>query len=222
MEYSKWSEYFSLVFITCFALLHCSHSPGLCFCVLALLVVISQRNMLQTISIIVIAVIVGMVVIAASLSHSFIGWRTLSQIHTNNEYARNIYPPVHMPHKIHRTLSHSTTAFNLPTAYNLPGQENISDEDDKEKVLVDPKTVDVKDCTKTQVEDIVKGWIRYIKKVLKSYENKVNNFECVPMACRSKRQRKKMRRRKMCRRKHFYIFASSAQCVHMNLIFLSV
>lgn len=73
-----------------------------------------------------------------------------------------------------RTLSHSSTAFNLPTAYNLPGQENISDEDDKEKVLVDPKTVDVKEYTKIQVEDIVKGWIRYIKKVLKSYENKVN------------------------------------------------
>lgn len=72
-----------------------------------------------------------------------------------------------------RTLTHSTTAFNLPTAYNLPGQENISDEDDKEKVSVDPKTVDVKECTKIQVEDIVKGWIRYIKKVLKSYDQKV-------------------------------------------------
>lgn len=75
-----------------------------------------------------------------------------------------------------RTLSHSITAFNLPTAYNVPGQENISDEDDKEKVLVDPKTADVKEYTKIQVEDIVKGWIRYIKKVLKSYQNKVNTL----------------------------------------------
>lgn len=65
------------------------------------------------------------------------------------------------------------TAFNLPIAYNAPGQEHIVDDDDKEKVSIDPKTVDVKECTKIQVEDIVKGWIRYIKKLLKSYENKV-------------------------------------------------
>lgn len=121
---------------------------------------------------------------------SFIGWRTLSQIFITN-IPGNILGTCRTKY---RTLSHSTTAFNLPTAYNLPGQENISDEDDKEKVLVDPKTVDVKDCTKTQVEDIVKGWIRYIKKVLKSYENKVNNFEYVPMAYRSKQNKKKKKK----------------------------
>ena len=42
---------------------------------------------------------------------------------------------------------------------------------------VDPKNVNIKDLTKIQVEDIVKGWIRFIKKLLKSHENKVRRFK---------------------------------------------
>lgn len=72
-----------------------------------------------------------------------------------------------------RNLSHTVTEFNLITAYNAPGQGNISDEDDKEKVFIQPKIECIKDCTKVQIEDIVKGWMRYIRKVLKSYEQKV-------------------------------------------------
>lgn len=72
-----------------------------------------------------------------------------------------------------RNLLHITTTFNLPNAYNLPRQENISDEDDKKKVSVEPKIELIKELSTNQIEDIVKGWIRHIRKILKSYENKV-------------------------------------------------
>lgn len=72
-----------------------------------------------------------------------------------------------------RNLSHTMTEFNLFTAYNAPGQENITDEDAKEKIIVLPIVESIDKCTKEQLEDIVKGWIRHIKKLLKSYEQKV-------------------------------------------------
>lgn len=59
------------------------------------------------------------------------------------------------------------------TAYNAPGQENITDEDDKEKIIVQPIIESIEKCTKEQLEDIVNGWMRYIKKVFKLYEQKV-------------------------------------------------
>lgn len=65
------------------------------------------------------------------------------------------------------------TEFNLFTAYNAPGQENITDEEDKEKVLVQPIIESIEMCSKEQLEDIVNGWMRHIKKVFKLYEQKV-------------------------------------------------
>lgn len=67
--------------------------------------------------------------------------------------------------------------FNLCTAYNAPGQENISDEDDKEKITVPPIIESIENCTTEQLEDIVCGWMRHIKKLFKLYEQKVNRSE---------------------------------------------
>lgn len=71
-----------------------------------------------------------------------------------------------------RTKSHVSLSFNLPTAYNAPGQDKISDEDDKEKVLVDPKTANINDLTQKQLEDIVNGWIRYGRKQIQMFKEK--------------------------------------------------
>lgn len=72
-----------------------------------------------------------------------------------------------------RNLALNVTEFNLFTAYNAPGQENITDEDDKEKISVQPIIESIEKCTKEQLEDIVNGWMRHIKKVFKLYEQKV-------------------------------------------------
>lgn len=72
-----------------------------------------------------------------------------------------------------RNLALNVTEFNLFSAYNGPGQENITDEDDKEKILVQPIIESIEKCTKEQLEDIANGWMRHIKKVFKQYEQKV-------------------------------------------------
>lgn len=81
-----------------------------------------------------------------------------------------------------RVLSNSVTAFNLPTAYHLQGRANVSDEDDNEKVLVDTKTADFKEYTQIQLEDIVRGWIKYINKSLRIYQNKVTSWNNAHLA----------------------------------------
>lgn len=72
-----------------------------------------------------------------------------------------------------RNLSLAETEFNLATAYNATGQENITDEDDKEKIIVQPIIGSIEKCTKEQLEDIVSGWIRHIKRIFKLYKQKV-------------------------------------------------
>lgn len=72
-----------------------------------------------------------------------------------------------------RNLSFTVTEFNLFTAYNAPGQENITDEDDKEKIMVQPIIESIEMCTKEQLQDIVNGWMRHIEKAFKLYEQKV-------------------------------------------------
>lgn len=76
-----------------------------------------------------------------------------------------------------RNLSNTVIEFKLFTAYNAPGQENIGDEDDKEKIAVQPIIESIEKCSKEQLEDIVNGWMRHIKKVFKLYEQKVNRAE---------------------------------------------
>lgn len=66
--------------------------------------------------------------------------------------------------------------FNLPTGYNLPGQEYITNEDDKDKVEIDWTCANPDDYTIEQLEDVVKGWIRHINKVLKATTTTVRYF----------------------------------------------
>lgn len=80
-----------------------------------------------------------------------------------------------------RNLSFTVTEFNLFTAYNAPGQENITDEEDKEKIMVQPIIESIENCSKEQLEDIVSGWMRHIKKVFKLYEQKVLAFFVAPI-----------------------------------------
>lgn len=68
----------------------------------------------------------------------------------------------------YRTMDNAQKAFNLPTGYNLPDQEYITNEEDKDKVQIDCLTANPDDYTLEQMEDVVKGWIRHINKVLKA------------------------------------------------------
>lgn len=71
--------------------------------------------------------------------------------------------------------SHIVWAFNLPTAYNAPGQEHVEYEESKVKVLIDPKKIDnIAVYTQEQLEDVVNGWMYYLRKILKSLKEKVS------------------------------------------------
>ena len=65
-------------------------------------------------------------------------------------------------------------AFNLPTGYDAPGQENIEDEDDRIKINIDFRKSEVEDYSPDIIEQVVKGWKRYIMIQLKEYAEKVN------------------------------------------------
>lgn len=73
----------------------------------------------------------------------------------------------------HRTIDNAVTPFKLPTAYNAPGQANVADEDEKEKIPIDPNGSQVKDLTTEQLEEVVLGWMRYIRKLIKTNKNTV-------------------------------------------------
>lgn len=64
-------------------------------------------------------------------------------------------------------------AFNLPTQYNAPGQEYIKDDEEKVKIKLDPKKVQIDELTQLQVEEIVTGWVKYLNKVLQANTDKV-------------------------------------------------
>lgn len=65
-------------------------------------------------------------------------------------------------------------SFNLPTQYNAPGQENIKDDEEKIKVKLDPKKVQVDELTQIQLEEIVAGWIKYLNQTIKANTDAVN------------------------------------------------
>lgn len=67
-------------------------------------------------------------------------------------------------------------AFNLPTQYNAPGQEYIKDDEEKVKIKLDPKKVQIDELTQLQVEEIVTGWVKYLNKVLQANTDKVICF----------------------------------------------
>lgn len=67
-----------------------------------------------------------------------------------------------------RTINHAVTSFMLPTAYIAPGQENISDDNDKVKIAINPKTGKASDYTEEQLEDVVRGWMRHIQNTIKT------------------------------------------------------
>lgn len=64
-------------------------------------------------------------------------------------------------------------AFNLPTQYNAPGQEYIKDDEEKVKIKLDPKKVQIDELTQLQVEEIVTGWVKYLNKLLLANTDKV-------------------------------------------------
>lgn len=66
------------------------------------------------------------------------------------------------------TIENAVTPFKLPTAYILPGQDNILLDDDKEKVHIDHKTANIEDYTVVQLEDVVKRWLRHVKRIIKT------------------------------------------------------
>lgn len=64
-------------------------------------------------------------------------------------------------------------AFNLPTQYNASGQEYIKDDEEKVKIKLDPKKVQIDELTQLQTEEIVSGWIKYLNKTLQMNSDKV-------------------------------------------------
>ena len=77
--------------------------------------------------------------------------------------------------EIEWTISNIVCAFTLPTGYNAPGQEDVQYEEAKKKIHLDPKKAVVSSYTLLQLEDVVSGWMFYIKKVLKGLKEKVLN-----------------------------------------------
>lgn len=65
-------------------------------------------------------------------------------------------------------------AFNLPTQYNAPGQEHIKDDEEKVKMKLDPKKVQLDELTQLQLEEIVYGWVKYLNQVIKSKTDMVS------------------------------------------------
>ncbi|KAJ6635869.1 hypothetical protein Bhyg_14455, partial [Pseudolycoriella hygida] len=79
------------------------------------------------------------------------------------------------------TMDNAEKSFNLPTGYNLPNQDYITNEEDKDKVEIDCTTANPDDYTSDQIEDVVKGWIWYINKVLRTTKT-TELFDDSPMA----------------------------------------
>lgn len=74
--------------------------------------------------------------------------------------------PIVLPF-FYRTIEHVSCTFNLPTQYNAPGQENIKDDEEKIKVKLDPKKVQVDELTQIQLEEIATGWVKYLNQAIK-------------------------------------------------------
>lgn len=80
------------------------------------------------------------------------------------------------------TINHIVWAFSLPSSYILPGQEETEFEDAIIRVPVDPKRMDlVITYSQQQLEEVVDGWIKYLKKTMKTLmDAKLDDF--TPMA----------------------------------------
>jgi hypothetical protein len=63
--------------------------------------------------------------------------------------------------------------FDIPTQYNAPGQEHIKYEEDKVKIKVDHRTVDLEQITSGQYVEIVVGWVKYVTNIWNEYINQV-------------------------------------------------
>uniref|UniRef100_A0A336KIK9 CSON011062 protein n=1 Tax=Culicoides sonorensis TaxID=179676 RepID=A0A336KIK9_CULSO len=79
------------------------------------------------------------------------------------------------------TIDHVVCAFTLPTQYNAPGQEYIKDDEEKVKIKLDPKKVQIDELTQLQMEEIVMGWVKYLNKVLQANTDKEPD-EFTPLA----------------------------------------
>ncbi|KAH8257767.1 hypothetical protein KR038_000855 [Drosophila bunnanda] len=76
------------------------------------------------------------------------------------------------------TINHIVWAFSLPSSYILPGQEETEFEDAIIRVPVDPKRMDlVITYSQQQLEEVVDGWIKYLKKTMKALTDaKLDDF----------------------------------------------
>lgn len=95
---------------------------------------------------------------------------------TLNSYSEeSYYKIIHnsLRSSLYRTIDHAVFAFNLPTEYNAPGQENITDDDDKLKIKVDPMKMSLDDLTTKQLEEIVNGWMKFLQKAFRDAKEKV-------------------------------------------------
>lgn len=64
----------------------------------------------------------------------------------------------------------------LPTGFNAPGQENITDDDDKVKININPKSGNADDYTQLQLEEVVRGWMKYINSTIKTNRTSVSSY----------------------------------------------
>lgn len=70
-------------------------------------------------------------------------------------------------------IDHAVCTFNLPTEFNASSQEHIIDEDDKVRIKVDPMKMSLDGITTVQLEEIVDGWMKFIKRALRDASEKV-------------------------------------------------
>ncbi|XP_037827971.1 dynein heavy chain 10, axonemal-like, partial [Lucilia sericata] len=84
--------------------------------------------------------------------------------------------------EIEWTTNHIVWAFNFPTSYAAPGQEHIEFEESKVRIPIDVKKINsIPTYSPEQLEDVVDGWIRYMKKTIKTLDEKPLD-EFTPMA----------------------------------------
>ncbi|KAM7359342.1 dynein heavy chain at 89D isoform 2-T2 [Cochliomyia hominivorax] len=75
--------------------------------------------------------------------------------------------------EIEWTLNHILWTFNLPTSYAAPGQEHIEFEESKVRIQIDTKKINlIPTYSQEQLEDVVNGWIRYMKTKMKTLDEK--------------------------------------------------
>lgn len=73
------------------------------------------------------------------------------------------------------TLNHMVWNFTLPTSYVAPGQDDVEFEESKVRIPIDSRKVNlIATYNQTQLQDVIQGWILYIKQNMKAMKDKVS------------------------------------------------